>query len=111
MQRGYSCVRACKRFSEIETKRSIMFLAVTLEESGLLGSEYFAKYPPIDLSNIVAGFNYDAILPTGLTNDMVVVGYGASELEDLLEEELSKSEDILTLIQIQIRDIFIDRII
>jgi len=80
-----------KRFSEINTHRSIMFLAVTLEESGLLGSEYFAKYPPIDLTNIVAGFNYDAILPTGLTNDMVVVGYGASELEDLLEDELEKS--------------------
>lgn len=80
-----------KRFSEIDTDRSIMFLAVTLEESGLLGSEYFAKYPPIDLTNIVAGFNYDAILPTGLTNDMVVVGYGASELEDLLEDELEKS--------------------
>ena len=80
-----------KRFSEIETKRSMLFLAVTLEESGLLGSEYFAKYPPFDLSNIVAGFNYDAILPTGLTNDMIVVGYGASELEDLLEDELSKS--------------------
>ena len=80
-----------KRFSDIETDRSIMFLALTLEESGLLGSEYFAKYPPIDLPNIVAGFNYDAILPTGLTNDMVVVGYGASELEDLLEDELSKS--------------------
>jgi Zn-dependent M28 family amino/carboxypeptidase len=68
-----------------------MFLAVTLEESGLLGSEYFAQYPPIELSNVVAGFNYDGILPTGLTNDMVVVGYGASELEDLLEDELSKS--------------------
>ena len=80
-----------KRFSEIETKRSMLFLAVTLEESGLLGSEYFAKYPPFDLSNIVAGFNYDAILPTGLTNDVIVVGYGASELEDLLEDELSKS--------------------
>ena len=80
-----------KRFSEIDTQRSIMFLALTLEESGLLGSEYFAKYPPIDLDNIVAGFNYDAILPTGLTNDMVVVGYGASELEDLLEDELVKS--------------------
>ena len=80
-----------KRFSEVDTQRSIMFLAVTLEESGLLGSEYFAQYPPIELSNIAAGFNYDGILPTGLTNDMVVVGYGASELEDLLEDELSKS--------------------
>ena len=80
-----------KRFSDVKTERSVMFLAITLEESGLLGSEYFAKYPPIELSNIVAGFNYDAILPTGLTNDMVVVGYGASELEDLLEVELEKS--------------------
>ncbi|MDC1013354.1 M28 family peptidase [Gammaproteobacteria bacterium] len=80
-----------KRFSEVDTHRSIMFLAVTLEESGLLGSEYFAQYPPIKLSNVVAGFNYDGILPTGLTNDMVVVGYGASELEDLLEDELIKS--------------------
>ena len=80
-----------KRFSEIDTKRSIMFLALTLEESGLLGSEYFAKYPPINLNNIVAGFNYDGILPTGLTHDMVVVGFGASELEDLLEDELVKS--------------------
>ncbi|MDB2629011.1 M28 family peptidase [Gammaproteobacteria bacterium] len=80
-----------KRFSEVDTQRSIMFLAVTLEESGLLGSEYFAQYPPIELSNIVAGFNYDGILPTGLTNDIVVVGYGASELEDLLEDELIKS--------------------
>jgi len=80
-----------KRFSEVETDRSILFLTVTLEESGLLGSEYFAKYPPIKLSNIVAGFNYDGILPTGLTNDMVVVGYGASELEDLLDEELQKN--------------------
>ena len=80
-----------KRFSEVQTDRSILFLTVTLEESGLLGSEYFAKYPPIKLSNIVAGFNYDGILPTGLTNDMVVVGYGASELEDLLDEELQKN--------------------
>ena len=86
-----SVLEFAKRFSEVETDRSIMFLAVTLEESGLLGSEYFAKYPPVDLSNIVAGFNYDGILPTGLTNDMVVVGYGASELEDLLEQELEKS--------------------
>ena len=80
-----------KRFSDVKTDRSIIFLALTLEESGLLGSEYFAKYPPIELSNVVAGFNYDAVLPTGLTKDMVVIGYGASELEDILEQELDKS--------------------
>ena len=79
-----------KRFSSIETDRSILFLSVTLEESGLLGSEYFANNSPIPLRNIVAGFNFDAIHPSGLSNDMVVIGYGASELEDLLELELIK---------------------
>ena len=79
-----------KRFSLKETDRSILFLSVTLEESGLLGSEYFANNSPIPLKNIVAGFNFDAIHPSGLSNDMVVIGYGASELEDLLELELIK---------------------
>ena len=60
--------------------RSLLFLAVTAEESGLLGSQYFGEYPPIDLSNIVAGYNFDGVLPTGKTKDVVVVGYGASEL-------------------------------
>ena len=86
-----SILEFAKRYSEIETERSIVFLAVTLEESGMLGSEYFAKYPPFDLAKVVAGFNFDGILPTGLTNDMVVVGYGASELEDLLDAELGMS--------------------
>ena len=80
-----------KRFSKINTDRSILFLSVTLEESGLLGSEYFASNSPIPLKNIVAGFNFDAVFPSGVSNDMVVIGYGASELEDLLENELIKN--------------------
>ena len=50
-------------FKSIETERSLLFLAVTAEESGLLGSQYFAEYPPIDLSKVVAGYNFDAVLP------------------------------------------------
>ena len=80
-----------KRFSNTNTDRSILFLSVTLEESGLLGSEYFASNSPIPLKNIVAGFNFDAVFPSGVSNDMVVIGYGASELEDLLENELIKN--------------------
>ena len=80
-----------KRFSNVNTDRSILFLSVTLEESGLLGSEYFASNSPIPLKNIVAGFNFDAVFPSGVSNDMVVIGYGASELEDLLENELIKN--------------------
>lgn len=64
--------------------RSILFLAVTAEESGLLGSEYFAANPTVPLASIVGGLNIDAILPVGRTRDLIVVGYGASELEDEL---------------------------
>ena len=73
-----------------ENERSLLFLAVTAEESGLLGSAYFAEYPPIELSNIVAGYNFDGVLPVGKTKDVIVVGNGASELEDILKTELDK---------------------
>lgn len=70
------------------SKRSAIFVAVTAEESGLLGSAYYAQNPLADLSKTVAGINIDAILPVGHTNDMIVVGYGASELEDRLKTVL-----------------------
>lgn len=77
-------------FSKIELERSLLFLAVTAEESGLLGSEYFAEYPPVNLADIVAGYNFDGVLPVGKTKDVIVVGHGASELEDILKTELDK---------------------
>ncbi|MDG2456976.1 MAG: M28 family metallopeptidase, partial [SAR86 cluster bacterium] len=83
-------------FKSIETERSLLFLAVTAEESGLLGSQYFAEYPPIDLSKVVAGYNFDAVLPVGKTKDVIVVGYGASELEDILKTELDKLDKYIT---------------
>jgi Zn-dependent M28 family amino/carboxypeptidase len=83
-------------FKSIETERSLLFLTVTAEESGLLGSQYFAEYPPIDLSKVVAGYNFDAVLPVGRTKDVVVVGYGASELEDILKTELDKLNKYIT---------------
>jgi Zn-dependent M28 family amino/carboxypeptidase len=69
--------------------RSALFLAVTLEESGLLGSAYYAENPTVALSRIVAGMNMDGALPIGRTRDMVVIGYGASELEDRLAAVLA----------------------
>ncbi len=64
--------------------RSAIFVAVTLEESGLLGSAYYAESPTVPLNKIVAGINMDGALPIGRTKDVVVIGYGASELEDRL---------------------------
>ena len=83
-------IELARLFKNIKTDRSIIFAALTLEESGLLGSSYLVENPPVNLASIVAGFNFDGILPTGKTKDMVVIGYGASELEDILEQELQK---------------------
>ena len=70
------------------TERSVIFNAVTLEESGLLGSAYYAENPTVPLKQIVAGVNMDGALPTGKSRDMVVVGFGASQLEDRLKAVL-----------------------
>ncbi|MEX0645121.1 MAG: M28 family metallopeptidase, partial [Parvularculaceae bacterium] len=65
-------------------KRSVLFAAVTAEESGLLGSAYLAENPVVPLASIVAGVNIDAVLPTAAAKDLIVIGHGASELEDIL---------------------------
>ncbi len=65
--------------------RSVVFAAWTAEEKGLLGSEYYSANPVYALETTVAGFNVDALAPTGPARDVLVVGYGQSELEDRLE--------------------------
>lgn len=64
--------------------RSLAFLAVTAEESGLLGSAWYAEHPAIAMNQTVGGLNMDALNVYGPTRDVVVVGYGSSELEDVL---------------------------
>ncbi|MGJ8559547.1 MAG: M28 family metallopeptidase [Litorimonas sp.] len=70
-------------------ERSALFVAVTAEESGLLGSAYYAANPIVSLKQTVAGINIDAIQPIGETNDIIVVGFGSSELEDRLNDVLA----------------------
>ncbi len=64
--------------------RSVVFLLVTLEESGLLGSKYYAANPVIPLKDTVAVVNLDAMSVVGPTKDFVVIGLGNSELDDVL---------------------------
>ncbi len=66
-------------------KRSVLFLAVTLEESGLLGSKYYVANPTIPLDKTVAVINLDAMGVSGRSKDLVVTGMGNSELEDILK--------------------------
>ena len=60
-------------------QRSVMFVAVTAEESGLLGSEYFAAHPPIPVAQMAGGLNMDNLYSVGKTRDITVIGYGKSE--------------------------------
>ena len=76
-------------------ERSVAFLAVTAEESGLLGSAHYANNPAIPLSNTVGGINMDSMHVYGPTNDVVVVGYGSSELEDILREKANAQNRIV----------------
>ncbi len=69
-------------------ERSLVFLAVTAEESGLLGSAYYAEQPVYPLARTVGGINMDGLSILGETNDVVVIGGGKSELEDILEREV-----------------------
>ncbi len=75
-----------KLHSEVPApERSIVFLAVTAEESGLLGSQWYAEHPIFPIETSVANINMDAMNTSGRTRDIIVVGAGSSELEEYLE--------------------------
>jgi Zn-dependent M28 family amino/carboxypeptidase len=63
-------------------KRSILFVSVTAEEQGLLGSEYYAVTPIYPLAKTVAEINMDELNVNGRTKDLTLIGYGASDLDD-----------------------------
>jgi Zn-dependent M28 family amino/carboxypeptidase len=62
--------------------RSVLFMATTAEEAGLLGAAYYAANPLYPLTKTVADLNIDGINPHGKTRDLVVVGAGQSTMED-----------------------------
>jgi Zn-dependent M28 family amino/carboxypeptidase len=66
-------------------KRSVVLLAVTAEESGLLGSKHYAENPVYPPSQTVANINMDALYPYGKYKDVTIVGYGQSELDEVAD--------------------------
>jgi Zn-dependent M28 family amino/carboxypeptidase len=77
-------------------QRSVAFIAWTMEEQGLLGSQYFAEHPVWPLNHIIGGINLDANLPEGRAHDMIVVGNGASQLEDTLAAVLKTQGRVIS---------------
>jgi Zn-dependent M28 family amino/carboxypeptidase len=86
-----------KAFTQIQPqpKRSILFLMVTAEEQGLLGSEYYAKTPLYALNQTVANINIDGINQWGRTKDFTVIGMGASDLDDYLKAAAAEQGRVL----------------
>ncbi|MCA1780083.1 MAG: M28 family peptidase [Xanthomonadaceae bacterium] len=77
-------------------ERSAMFLLVTLEEYGLLGSRHYVNEPAFPPADTVAAINLDAFsFMAGPTEDMIVIGRGSSELEDILATTLEQSDRYL----------------
>lgn len=76
-------------------KRSLVFLAVTAEESGLLGSEYYADHPVFPLAKTISGINMDGLNVIGPTHDIIVIGAGKSELEAYLKTEAAAQQRVI----------------
>lgn len=67
-------------------KRSILFIAVTGEEKGYLGSRFYAQHPLFPLAKTVANINLDGGNVWGITSDLITTGYGLSTLDEFLAE-------------------------
>jgi Zn-dependent M28 family amino/carboxypeptidase len=77
--------------------RSQIFLAVTAEESGLLGSKYYAENPIYPLSQTVGGVNMDGLNVVGATRDVVVIGPGLSDLDDYVARYTKAGNRVIAL--------------
>lgn len=87
-----SLLGMAKAFKEdAKPERTVVFLTVTAEEQGLLGSAYYSQNPVYPKEKTVANINLDGINPYGKMKDVALIGMGQSELEDILNVELEKA--------------------
>jgi Zn-dependent M28 family amino/carboxypeptidase len=87
--------RALKQ-AQPQAKRSFLFLMVTAEEKGLLGSEYYSLNPLYPLAKTAAAINIDTVNQWGPTKDISVVGLGASDLDDYLRQAAQEQGRTIT---------------
>ena len=89
-----SLMEIARAFRSLPQKpqRTIIFLAVTAEEQGLLGSNYYGQHPVYPLAKTVANLNIDVINTYGRTKDITFSGTRQSDLEDLLQTEVKMKD-------------------
>jgi len=85
-------IEIAEAFASLPEKqdRSVLFLSVTCEEQGLLGSKFYAENPIYPLNKTAAVINMDALNIFGKTNDMTIVGLGNSALDNYAVAVLKK---------------------
>jgi hypothetical protein len=86
-------IAAAMHDANTQTRRSLLFIAVTGEEKGLLGSRYFAAHPTVDGKQLAADLNMDMFLPLYPLHLLTVWGLNESDLGDLARS-VSKSLDV-----------------
>ncbi len=92
-----SLLSMAKAFSAAKNqpRRSVVFLAVTAEEQGLLGSEYYATHPVYPLNKTIADLNMDALGNYGETKDFAITGKGQNDLEDYAAKFAGEDDRII----------------
>jgi len=87
-----------KAFSSIKKRpeRSVILLFPTAEEDGLIGSYFYTEHPPFPISKTVACFNNDLMLPIGRMKDIMITGYGQSDLDDYIGTAATDQERYVT---------------
>jgi Zn-dependent M28 family amino/carboxypeptidase len=90
-------IELARAFSSLDPRprRSVVFLAVTAEEQGLLGSRFYARNPLYAAAKTVAAINMDGLNVWGRTRDVTVVGMGQSSLDDLARRLAAEQDRVL----------------
>jgi Zn-dependent M28 family amino/carboxypeptidase len=76
-------------------KRTLLFLFVTAEEQGLLGSQYYTEFPLYPLNKTLANINVDGVNQWGRTSDLIIIGLGASDLDDYARDAAAEQNRVL----------------
>ena len=77
-------------------QRTLLFFAWTGEERGLLGSSYYAQHPLYRMDKMVANLTFDTLQPVGPVRDVVLIGKGQSQMEEILAEEAKRQGRYIT---------------
>ncbi len=86
-----------KKFAQMNPapERTVVFIAVTAEESGLIGSQYYSLNPLFPLETTAGGINIDGLNVYGPTRDIVVIGYGSTDFQNILKQQADKQNRVL----------------